>query len=102
VAAEREPDLQDRPEVGLRESAERTGVLPRALGQSGETPGRRHDRDGRPLCRHRVVVVAAPTEADARQLFESDPSIGGGTFSVKVQRCSVFYPGYVGTPPPSK
>jgi hypothetical protein len=49
-----------------------------------------------------LVVVTAATEADARKLFESDPSIGGGTFSVDVQRFSVFYPGYVGTPPAPK
>jgi uncharacterized protein YciI len=46
-----------------------------------------------------LVVVTAATEADARQLFESDPSIAGGTFTIDVQRFSVFYPGFVGTPP---
>lgn len=46
-----------------------------------------------------LVVVTAATEADARKLFESDPSIAGGTFTIDVQRFSVFYPGFVGTPP---
>ena len=46
-----------------------------------------------------LVVVTATTEADARKLFEGDPSIAGGTFTIDVQRFSVFYPGFVGTPP---
>jgi hypothetical protein len=46
-----------------------------------------------------LVVVRAATEADARRLFEPDASIGHGTFALDVQRFSVFYPGYVGTPP---
>ena len=46
-----------------------------------------------------LVVVTAATDADARKLFESDPSIAGGTFTLDVQRFSVFYPGFVGTPP---
>ena len=39
-----------------------------------------------------LVVVTAATEADARKLFESDPSIAGGTFTLDVHRFSVFYP----------
>jgi hypothetical protein len=46
-----------------------------------------------------LVVVPAATEAQARRLFESDPSVAQGTFTLDVQRFSVFYPGYVGTPP---
>jgi hypothetical protein len=49
-----------------------------------------------------LVVVAAATEADARKLFDGDPSIAAGTFTLDVQRFSVFYPGYVGTPPAPK
>ena len=46
-----------------------------------------------------LIVVSAPSEADARKIFEADPSVGAGTFAVDVHRFSVFYPGYVGTPP---
>jgi hypothetical protein len=49
-----------------------------------------------------LVVVTAGTEAEARKLFDADPSIAGGTFTLDVQRFSVFYPGYVGTPPAPK
>ena len=49
-----------------------------------------------------LVVVSAPTEADARQLFDADPSIGAGTFALEIHRFSVFYPGTVGTPAPAK
>jgi hypothetical protein len=45
-----------------------------------------------------LVVVSAPTEADARKLFEADPSVAAGTFSLDVHRFSVFYPGTVGAP----
>ena len=45
-----------------------------------------------------LVVVSAPAEADARKLFEADPSISAGTFALEVYRFSVFYPGTVGTP----
>ena len=34
--------------------------------------------------------------------FEADRSIGAGTFALEVHRFSVFYPGMVGTPAPSK
>jgi hypothetical protein len=49
-----------------------------------------------------LVVVNASSETDARRLFEADPSIAAGTFSVNVHRFSVFYPGMVGTPPVPK
>jgi hypothetical protein len=49
-----------------------------------------------------LVVVTAATEAEARRLFDGDPSIAAGTFTLDVQRLSVFYPGYVGTPPAPK
>lgn len=49
-----------------------------------------------------LVVVTAATEADARKLFEGDPSIAGGTFTLDVHRFCVFYPGQVGTPPAPK
>jgi hypothetical protein len=45
-----------------------------------------------------LVVVTAATEADARKLFDGDPSIVAGTFALDVHRFSVFYPGFVGTP----
>jgi len=46
-----------------------------------------------------LIVVSAATEADARKIFESDPSVIAGTFAVDVHRFSVFYSGFVGTPP---
>lgn len=46
-----------------------------------------------------LVVVTAASESAARTLFEADPSIAAGTFTLDVQRFSVFYSGYVGTPP---
>jgi uncharacterized protein YciI len=46
-----------------------------------------------------LIVVSAPTEADARKIFEADPSVAAGTFAVDVHRFSVFYSGFVGTPP---
>ena len=49
-----------------------------------------------------LVVVSAATEADARKLFEADPSISAGTFALEVYRFSVFYPGTVSTPAPPK
>ena len=49
-----------------------------------------------------LVVVTAATDADARRLFDADPSVAGGTFTLDVHRFSVFYPGYVGTPPAPK
>lgn len=49
-----------------------------------------------------LVVVSAATEADARMLFEADPSISAGTFALEIHRFSVFYPGMVGTPAPPK
>lgn len=49
-----------------------------------------------------LLVVTAATEADARKLFDGDPSIAAGTFTVDVHRFSVFYPGFVGTPPAPK
>lgn len=49
-----------------------------------------------------LIVVTAPTAADARTLFEADPSIAAGTFALDVHRLAVFYPGMVGTPAPSK
>jgi uncharacterized protein YciI len=49
-----------------------------------------------------LVVVTAATEAEARRLFDADPSVAAGTFTLDVQRFSVFYPGYVGTPPAPK
>ena len=49
-----------------------------------------------------LVVVSAANEAEARTLFEADPSISAGTFALEVYRFSVFYPGMVGTPAPPK
>ena len=49
-----------------------------------------------------LVVVTAATEADARKLFEADPSVAAGTFALDVHRFSVFYPGTVGNPAPAK
>lgn len=46
-----------------------------------------------------LVVVPAESAEQARRLFDGDPSIAAGTFALDVQRFSVFYPGYVGTPP---
>jgi hypothetical protein len=46
-----------------------------------------------------LVVVAAASESDARKLFDGDPSLAAGTFALDIHRFSVFYPGYVGTPP---
>ena len=46
-----------------------------------------------------LVVVTAATETDARKLFDADPSIAAGTFTLAVHRFSVFYPGQVGAPP---
>ena len=47
-----------------------------------------------------LIVVSAPSEAEARRLFEADPSLSAGTFALEVHRFSVFYPGTVGTPAP--
>lgn len=49
-----------------------------------------------------LVVVSAATEAEARKLFDADPSVAAGTFSLDVHRFSVFYPGTVGTPAPQR
>lgn len=49
-----------------------------------------------------LVIVSAASEADARKLFEADPSISAGTFALEVHRFSVFYPGMVGTPAPAR
>ena len=49
-----------------------------------------------------LVVVSAATEAEARKLFEADPSVSAGTFALEVYRFSVFYPGTVGTPAPPR
>jgi len=49
-----------------------------------------------------LVVVSAATEAEARSLFDADPSIAGGTFALNVHRFSVFYPGTVGAAPAPK
>ena len=49
-----------------------------------------------------LIVVAAASEAEARKLFEADPSVAAGTFALDVHRFSVFYPGMVGTPPAPK
>ena len=49
-----------------------------------------------------LVVVSAANEADARKLFETDPSLAAGTFVLDVHRFSVFYPGTVGNPAPPK
>ena len=46
-----------------------------------------------------LIVVSAASEPDARKIFEVDPSVVAGTFAVDVHRFSVFYPGFVGTPP---
>jgi len=45
-----------------------------------------------------LIVVSAASEADARKMFEVDPSVAAGTFAVDVHRFSVFYSGFVGTP----
>jgi len=49
-----------------------------------------------------LVVVTAASEPEARRLFDADPSVAAGTFTLEVQRFSVFYSGYVGTPPAPK
>lgn len=46
-----------------------------------------------------LIVVSAASEADARKIFEVDPSVVAGTFAVDVHRFSVFYSGFVGTAP---
>ena len=46
-----------------------------------------------------LIVVSAASEADARKIFDVDPSVVAGTFAVDVHRFSVFYSGFVGTPP---
>lgn len=46
-----------------------------------------------------LVVVTAATEVEARTLFDADPSIQAGTFTLEVHRFSVFYPGQVGAAP---
>jgi uncharacterized protein YciI len=45
-----------------------------------------------------LIVVPAASEADARKIFEADPSVVAGTFAVSVHRFSVIYSGFVGTP----
>ena len=49
-----------------------------------------------------LVVVSAANETAARALFDTDPSLGAGTFALEVHRFSVFYPGTVGTPAPPR
>ena len=49
-----------------------------------------------------LIVVSASSEADARKLFDADPSIAAGTFALDVHRFSVFYPGTVGNVTPVK
>ena len=49
-----------------------------------------------------LIVVTAGSEADARKLFDADPSIAAGTFALDVHRFSVFYPGTVGNVAPAR
>lgn len=49
-----------------------------------------------------LIVVPAAGEAEARKLFEADPSVSAGTFALEIHRFSVFYPGTVGAPAPPK
>lgn len=49
-----------------------------------------------------LIVVSAAGDADARTLFEADPSISAGTVALEMHRLSVCYPGIVGTPAPPR
>lgn len=46
-----------------------------------------------------LLVLAAPSIADARLMMEGDPSIGAGTFVFDVHDFNVFYPGTVQAAP---
>jgi hypothetical protein len=43
-----------------------------------------------------LIVVSAASEAEARKLFEGDPSVPNGTFQLDVHPFSVIYGGTVG------
>jgi uncharacterized protein YciI len=45
-----------------------------------------------------LLVVRAGSKAEARALFDADPSLASGTFQVEVQEWRTFAPGCVGTP----
>jgi uncharacterized protein YciI len=45
-----------------------------------------------------LLVVRAGSKAEARALFDADPSLASGTFKVEVHEWRTFAPGCVGTP----
>ena len=92
-------DLQDRPGVEHRESPERTAVLQEHSANLAKLRAAGTIVMGARYADIGLVVVTAATEAEAKKLFDADPSIAAGTFALDIQRFSVFYPGYVGTPP---
>jgi uncharacterized protein YciI len=46
-----------------------------------------------------MLLVRAGSEAEARALFDADPSVAAGTFRLEVNEWRTFAPGCVGTPP---
>ena len=46
-----------------------------------------------------LLVVRAGSEAEARALFDADPSVAAGTFRVEVNEWRTFAPGCVEVPP---
>lgn len=47
-----------------------------------------------------LIVLSAATEADARALLDTDPSMQAGTFRYTLAEMRVFYPGQVGAERP--
>ena len=45
-----------------------------------------------------LLIVRAGSEAEARALFDADPSIKAGTFGIEVHEWRSFAPGCVGSP----
>ena len=46
-----------------------------------------------------MLLVRAGSEAEARALFDADPSVAAGTFRLEVNEWRTFAPGCVGAPP---
>ena len=46
-----------------------------------------------------LLIVRAGSEAEARALFDADPSIAAGTFQIEVHEWRTFAPGCVGRAP---
>ena len=47
-----------------------------------------------------LLLVRAGSEAEARALFDADPSIAGGTFRLEIHEWRTFAPGCVEAPAP--